>query len=370
MFAALGLAGCVLIATSGSVTSDTDSPAVVMTNNYSATGYSSHCRIHALIAAASSLGIKHPPELLFDRSRYVSHRDGSDLNDLESAAKSMGLATKIFRSNSVDGLIGIGQPTLVQLSDQRNNEGRHWFAVLGQESGKISVFENVLGQRLIDRDEFAVAWDGGGMIVAHDQTTADRAVLGLRLFEWFQRFSFAAAAVLGLMLVHAIIQRLNLDVRKARACLLAVIGMVCLGVPTGFAFSTSWKHRTSNLLAGRRCWKTAADWQQDDKAATLKFVRSLEELTNPTIVDCRLTADYRRGHIPNAINLPLQTDRIAWQPVIEKSRTGSPVILYCQSAQCRWAEIAAGRLACLGIESAIYSGGYQRFQEMNDGHSR
>jgi rhodanese-related sulfurtransferase len=66
---------------------------------------------------------------------------------------------------------------------------------------------------------------------------------------------------------------------------------------------------------------------------------------NPLLVDLRSPADYRRGHIPAAINLPLQ-DLVHQLEALPRDRD---VVLYC----------ASGYRSALGV-MALHLHGYER----------
>lgn len=45
----------------------------------------------------------------------------------------------------------------------------------------------------------------------------------------------------------------------------------------------------------------------------------------PVLVDVRTSAEYQRGHIPQAVNIPLSQIRFRWREVA----SGRPVVTYC-----------------------------------------
>ena len=83
--------------------------------------------------------------------------------------------------------------------------------------------------------------------------------------------------------------------------------------------------------------------------------RGIVEYRNTTgavLIDVRTSPEYRQGHIPDSINIPLPTiERVT--KVIDKEET--PIFVYCQSGAR--SKQAAGALRRLGYKHVIDIGG-------------
>jgi rhodanese-related sulfurtransferase len=75
---------------------------------------------------------------------------------------------------------------------------------------------------------------------------------------------------------------------------------------------------------------------------------------NLVIVDVRTAAEFQKGHVPNAINVPLS--EIIDNPAILTSSKGNPIVLYCRSGY------RAGKAA-----EALHKDGYQNLHHL-EGH--
>ena len=62
--------------------------------------------------------------------------------------------------------------------------------------------------------------------------------------------------------------------------------------------------------------------------ATVEGLKSLLENPQTTLVDVRKPSEYRSGHIPNAINIPLRT----LTHNLDKIARDRPVLLYCSTS--------------------------------------
>ncbi|MFO1500800.1 MAG: rhodanese-like domain-containing protein [Verrucomicrobiota bacterium] len=76
-----------------------------------------------------------------------------------------------------------------------------------------------------------------------------------------------------------------------------------------------------------------------------------------TIIDVRAAEDYRKGHIPGAINLP----REKWATCEGLSRDGLN-ILYCYTHVCHLAATAAVEFAGKGYSVMEMDGGFEAWQ--------
>ncbi|MGE5611451.1 MAG: rhodanese-like domain-containing protein, partial [Bacillota bacterium] len=81
------------------------------------------------------------------------------------------------------------------------------------------------------------------------------------------------------------------------------------------------------------------------------------------LIDARAPRDFQDGHLDGAINIPVNTPdarrRDALGPIAKDSR----IVLYCQSAGCKFAETVAIKLITDGFSNiALFQGGWQEWQ--------
>jgi len=84
-----------------------------------------------------------------------------------------------------------------------------------------------------------------------------------------------------------------------------------------------------------------------------------------SILDARSVEDYQHGHVPGALNLPVDdflTDYNKLAPVL-MSRQSDMVIVYCSSRWCDAAEQLQLKLISIGHKRvAVFPGGWAAWQ--------
>ena len=76
------------------------------------------------------------------------------------------------------------------------------------------------------------------------------------------------------------------------------------------------------------------------------------------IIDVRTPEEFSRGHLENAVNIPVT--RIQSQVTAAVPDKGRPVVVYCQSG--RRAEVAKEELTALGYRKVVNGGGMAGLQ--------
>lgn len=89
-----------------------------------------------------------------------------------------------------------------------------------------------------------------------------------------------------------------------------------------------------------------------------ELARNLNDGANIVIIDVRAADDYKKGHIPGAINLPHDK----WS-TCEGLRKESLNVLYCYSHVCHLAATAAVEFAGKGYSVMEMDGGFEAWKE-------
>lgn len=81
-----------------------------------------------------------------------------------------------------------------------------------------------------------------------------------------------------------------------------------------------------------------------------------------TIVDSRSVPEFRRGHIPGAISIPLEEVKRNDSLLLHRIRPGQPVIIYCEGGECQTSLNLARLLHERGFRDLrVFSGGWEQW---------
>jgi rhodanese-related sulfurtransferase len=98
---------------------------------------------------------------------------------------------------------------------------------------------------------------------------------------------------------------------------------------------------------------------------SLAEARKLFETKGAVFVDARHPFDFRRGHIPSAINIPL-SELDANRKAVEALPRDSVIIVYCDGSECNSSIELAAKLYEDGLGGVrIFFGGWQEWTANN-----
>jgi rhodanese-related sulfurtransferase len=83
------------------------------------------------------------------------------------------------------------------------------------------------------------------------------------------------------------------------------------------------------------------------------------------LVDARDPVSHALGHIPNSINLPVNSPLADYTDFMATFPPGKfTYIVYCQSDSCAWSDEVGKGLKSLGAKNVyVYRGGYKQFRQ-------
>lgn len=101
------------------------------------------------------------------------------------------------------------------------------------------------------------------------------------------------------------------------------------------------------------------------KLAVISFEEAdaLQRKELATFVDARDTEDYDKGHIPGAVNLPVDLFKGGKQKLMAPK--GSLVVIYCSGGDCETSNDLARLLVKAGFKKVrVYKGGFDEWEAM------
>ncbi len=147
--------------------------------------------------------------------------------------------------------------------------------------------------------------------------------------------------------------------------LLSICVMLSLGINAlslnGIALRGQWNPDQGVVMAGGNK-AHAVDVRQINNP--LKVKRLVESGT-VIVLDVRWPEIYDLGHIPGALNFPLDDFEEDEKALLSKITPEDEIIVYCAGVTCRDSHTFATRLVEMGFAHvAVYAGGFAEWEEM------
>lgn len=319
----------------------------------------SYCGIHSLFHAIHAVGVTVEFDTLA-RDCYVGSPQGSSAEELRQAAEDHGVRAVVRDGLTVGTLRLSDGPILLHIRQPGQDAiYNHWIVFLGCSGDQARIIDRTSEVELVPLAEVLALWDGRGILIGRREETiipeyAAWADVGLILFIGLM-YLIAATIITGSATPASGTGR----IRRTAA---QVFGLVLLASGLGITWHGV---RSEGYFGNRTAIGLVAEHrlQLEIPIFSVEDVVALQDRDDVVIVDARLAADFRAGHIPGALSIPITA---GWRERRELLGRMAPshktVVVYCQSEGCRWADAIAGALMTQGHPHvAIYRGGYQEW---------
>jgi len=300
------------------------------------------------------------------KKEYLGSRNGSSLTELKKAAEDFELyAIPVGRLTS-KVLTKCSHPVILHVKPTLDSPRYdHYELFLGTDNKKARIFDPPSPVRAVSFAELAPRWDGNGLIIS-DEPIDLSSVLAPRRKLFMFCAAIAILATIGLCQIRKWLPKtmfnscskvFGLSIGQGAAY--AIVAFLC-GMIYNFANDTG-------LLANANA--TAAIQQ----AHAGNFISKISErkvrklLDSDTIfIDARFARDYTTGHLDGAISLPVDANDVERQKITTDIPKDSRIVMYCQSAGCKYAEIVAIKLIDDGFSNiSIFKGGWVEWAAKN-----
>ena len=312
-----------------------------------------YCGLYSFIAAANAVDLDVDCAQVFTGS-YISNPSGSNSEDLIRLATDFKLVGSLVHDIDREALRSIEDPVILQLWNENSTgeDNYHWVTYLGTRIDGLHIYDSSIGELVMSDSELARSWTGNGVVISRNRIgcTLIQAGSRIRSFLWaVPPFIFACVVVF-------------VSKFAGKWSLISEPGMIAHMVAI-VAFIISWSCVAACIDRDRLKmddWiRSSACWRSSD--VSCGFVRDIPLAT--VIVDCRTPFDYSQGHICGAVNIPISTSYRELVRICREYDTSQGVLVYCQRAECGWAELMCGRMACLGVKAEALVGGYDRVRQ-------
>jgi rhodanese-related sulfurtransferase len=323
------------------------------------------CGIHSLWACLRSQEIQFRPEDTLT-SEYVGSHQGSTGIELLKAAQACGASAQGFIQLTADDLKLATCPMILHMRGTAPDHGyHHWVAFLGIDGNHARILDAPHSVELMSFAELMANWDGMGIAIS--SKPIDRVLLDeARVYYGMCAIAFVATLfLLRHCLDHErfVVVRQRLSKRRIVAIQCVVLFTIasCAGVAQ-HALGESGFLRNPHAVAE----VTRRYYSLDIKERPLEELSTLLEHKTIVLIDARRTVDFRRGAIPGAISMPVDSSLLERQTALRGVPKTAQLVVYCQSAGCKYADEVAGFLRFNDYHDvSIYRGGFQEWSKSN-----
>lgn len=325
-----------------------------------------HCGLYCLYTTMKLTG-QEIDFVQLVKPEYIGSQKGSSMAELKKAAEDSGMYAVSLGKLTSRVLHNCPHPVILHVkSDATSKKYDHYELFLGTENGRAKIFNPPEPVRLVPFRELAPRWDGNGLIVS-----ARPIDLGSIFAPTRKRFMmYAAIAGAFILAVHwarrrwlptkVVNSRRKLwGLSIAQGAALGIVALLC-GMVYHFANDEGFLAHANSTASTQQ----AHQGNFIPKVSEKKVNKLLD--TDTVFIDARLARDFEKGHLEGAINIPVNTNDDDRQKTMANITKDAHIVVYCQSAGCKFAEKVAIKLKEDGFRKvSIFKGGWQEFVAQN-----
>ena len=324
-----------------------------------------HCGLYCLYSIMKIEGQEIDFKNLV-KPEYLGSRKGSSLAELEQAAKDFGLNAVPIARLTPEDLKSITYPTILHVkSGYEQKDYDHFVLYMGNKNGKALIFDAPSEPALVEYGSLAPRWDGNALMISSEPLVTSKIAATSR-----KRLAlYAGLAVLGIFAIH-FLKRLVPENLSLRLRLGLSIGQIA-----GFALIAVFAGLLCHYFDDGCFFANAPAVKGVQKVHAGNFVHKLTpgkmqkvfERGDAVVLDARLKRDYEAGHIDGAISVPINSSDEHYSQVTSALPKDGRIVLYCQSAGCKYAEKIAIRLKEDGFKNlSVFKAGWVEWQKTNE----
>lgn len=305
------------------------------------------------------------------KSDYLGSIKGSSLLELKRAAEDRGMYAAAIGDMDIMSLHYCTYPLILHTkASLHEKDYNHYILYLGQRDGQALIFDPPTPVKLLDFHELSPKWDGNGLVVSSQPVDIGSIFAPAR-----KRFTiFVAITLVIVLIVHRVKRWLPEIFLPSRGKLLGL----STGQTAGFAITALLCGILYHFANDEGLLANANATELIQRAHVANFIPKIDErkvhklLDSDTVfIDARLARDYKAGHLDGAISVPVDANDLELQKVTAKISKDSRIVIYCQSARCKYAEKVATKLQNNGYSNiSIFKGGWAEWVEMNGNNKK
>ncbi len=325
-----------------------------------------YCGVYSLYACLDALDI-HPPmnELLLPE--YVGSFRGSTDKELIAAAQKYGIHGKCYGNMTWRQLVGGKKPMILHFRGGNDRDFNHWVAFLGGEGKHVRILDMPHEMAYLSVAELLAHWDGTAVVLSKDPIQDDF-VRKARL----DYLSVALCLLGGVFVLRSLIhpERMEPSIAPIRRLLFQRLFIQVVSIVGFVGFVAILFHSVSETGFLKNPTAVAEVTRRyhsvDVPEVSFREMKRIIEQNAVTVFDARYRRDFERGAIPNAVNLPINSDLSERKTVLRGLDKSRKIVLYCQSSGCGFADDIASFLKFNDYRNvSIFRGGYREWSADN-----
>jgi rhodanese-related sulfurtransferase len=306
--------------------------------------------------------------------QYVAGFQGSSTAEVLRALVDHGVAASHFSGLEVFDLRTASGPLILHVRGSQGARGYdHWVVYMGEKDGLAMVLDPSRGLSNLSYSRLLSLWDGVGIASASSPSELKLwRILGIAK-RW------AMLVVLGCLIVPLlfVVDRWKL-VRAKQRPLVEKWGQplvrVCMfmGACSVAGFGLDFMSNEGLLrnpvargsIASVHGHLELPEITLDQAIAVYHTEQTVEKQNRTVWIDARYQLDYDLGHLPHALNLPIDATFAQEDALIASLPSDAKIVVYCQSEGCAFADAISQRLLGHGFKQIrIFRPGYRDWQE-------
>jgi len=312
------------------------------------------CGVYAMLAVFKVLEVDCEPEVVLAPKYIGSHR-GSSAKELASLANDFNLQCVVSSGLNMQHLRFSTVPMVLHMRpDSTTDSYQHWVAFLGTENGLPILFDSPGKCGPVTWTELLHRWDGVGLMISS------------KPISWFSLcipqliILIQIAAMISIALIALLIFQTPFLKRSATIgfCMHFALAFVLFAIHH-VAFGLDLTSESKVVMSMQK--RFFIDFSKEVDFTEFKRIVASE---NCFLVDARFPKDFELASISGATNIPPNSSVDYRNSVCEKRSKMVPVIVFCQSKHCPFADSVADDLSIRGFESVrVFRPGYHGWLE-------
>ncbi|MHC4397537.1 MAG: cysteine peptidase family C39 domain-containing protein, partial [Planctomycetota bacterium] len=327
-----------LTAAGQSVASDGNTQKPAETKSVKPRARHPYCGLYCLYTVMKMAG-QRPDFRELVKPEYLGSRKGSSLVELKKAAEDNGLYAESVAKLNSRVLKESPHPVILHTKSAADSKDYdHFELFLGTENGRAKIFNPPQPPEIVPFYELAPRWDGTGLIVSAEPIDLGTVFASARK----RLLLYTLVGITVIVILHWARRRwplatlVNSRSKLFGLSIVQAMGFGILALLLGMVYHFA---NDEGFLAHANATTSLQQAHLGNfipKVSKKKVERLLG--TDTVFIDARLARDFKAGHMEGAISVPVDANETERYKATAGIGKDAPIVIYCQSAGCKYAE--------------------------------